>query len=143
MSAPTRRDFQDPAVPDLKPAKPLLILAIVLLVCLVLNLHPASADEPQAGRCVQPLRGSVSTLDAAAQQDFREQRYAAAYGRYARLADGGHAPSAERALFMLLNGPSLFGSDWTASMKQQACWNALLVTRARLRVALENRADGD
>jgi hypothetical protein len=44
---------------------------------------------------------------------------------------------------MLINGSALFASDWTASDKQQACWNAQLVARARVRVALHATLSGD
>jgi hypothetical protein len=44
------------------------------------------------------------------------------------LADAGHAPSAEAALFMFRNGLQLFGSDWSASAPQLAHWHALLST---------------
>jgi len=113
------------------------------LLALCLNLGPASAAGPDAHSCVQTLGTSTAALESAAQQAFRDHRYAAAYGRYARLADAGHAPSAELALLMLLNGPALFGSDWTATEKQQTCWNTLLVARARQRVAWGGNAAGD
>lgn len=62
---------------------------------------------------------------ADAQQAFREHRYAAAYGRFAALADAGHAPSAQMALAMFRQGPVLFGSNWAASEPQQRRWAAL------------------
>lgn len=106
------------------------------LITLGLQLHAAHAAGPVDATCVRPLGASVGAMELAAQQAFREQRYPAAYGRYVRLADAGHAPSAEMALFMLANGPSLFASDWSASEAQQRCWNTLAVSRARLRVAM-------
>lgn len=117
--------------------------ALLALLALCLPAAPAWAAGPAGQRCIQPLASGSAALEANAQDAFREQRYAAAYGRYARLADAGHAPSAERALFMLLNGPALFASDWTATEKQQACWNALLVTRARYRLAMNSNPAGD
>jgi len=120
---------------------PRLPIATTLLA---LCLNSAWAAAPQAGStCLQALGSPAAVLETAAHHDFRHQRYAAAYGRYARLADAGHAPSAERALFMLLNGQALFASEWTATEKQQACWNALLVARARERVALNHNPAGD
>ena len=113
------------------------------LLLLGLALGPVVAATPAASGCIQPLATPTRTLEATAQQAFRDQRYPAAYGRFARLVDAGHAPSAEMALFMLINGPALFGSDWTASDKQQACWNAQLVARARVRVALHATLSGD
>lgn len=116
---------------------------VMLLLALLAPVHHAVAASPQAGSCTQALGAAAGPLEAAAQQAFQERHFAAAYGRYARLADAGHAPSAEIALFMLLNGRGLFASDWTATEKQQACWNALLVARARQRVALNVNLAGD
>lgn len=70
-------------------------------------------------------------LHAEATLAFRAGRFAAAYGRFARAADGGHAPSARAALMMLENGPALFGSDWYASPDQQRRWNALAANPGR------------
>jgi hypothetical protein len=64
-------------------------------------------------------------LLADARQAFREHRFAAAYGRFVALADAGHAPSAQVALLMWRNGPTLFGSDWEATLPQQRRWAAL------------------
>jgi hypothetical protein len=115
------------------------------LTLLVLSLHlsPGSALAQASPRCTQALGSSAAAMETAAQQDFRQGHYAAAYGRYARLADAGHAPSAELALLMLRTGPQLFGSEWTASEKQQTCWNTLMITRARQRVAANDNPASD
>ncbi len=113
------------------------------LIFLGLNLLTAPAANAASDSCVQALNTPPAALEAAAHQAFREHRYAAAYGRYARLADAGQASSAEMALLMLLNGPALFGNDWSASEKQQGCWNTLAVARARLRLAPNGRLGGD
>jgi hypothetical protein len=78
-----------------------------------------------------------------AQRAFREQRYAAAYGRFARLADAGHAPAAQMALVMATQGPALFGRDWFASPDQRRRWNALVIDHARGRIELPDRAGGE
>ena len=111
-------------------------LPLAALLALGLHLAPAHAVGPADSACVRPLATSTAALEAAAQQAFRAQHYPAAYGRFARLADAGHAPSAEMALFMLQNGPTLFASDWSASASQQACWNTLALARGRMRFAL-------
>jgi hypothetical protein len=121
---------------------PRIFLSLTLLV-LSLNLSPGSAFAQANSRCTQALGSSAAAMETAAQQDFRQGRYAAAYGRYARLADAGHAPSAELALIMLRTGPQLFGSAWSASEKQQACWNALTIARARQRVAANDSSASD
>lgn len=78
-----------------------------------------------------------------AQRAFREQRYAAAYGRFVRLADAGHAPAAQMALVMATQGPTLFGRDWFASPDQRRRWNALVIDHARGRIELPDRASGE
>jgi hypothetical protein len=73
---------------------------------------------------------------AEAVQSFREQRYAAAYGRFAAMADAGHLPSAQLALVMQAHGRELFGSDWSATPDQRRRWNTLVINAARQRVEL-------
>jgi hypothetical protein len=58
-------------------------------------------------------------------QAFRSQRYAIAYGGFARLADEGHAPSAAMALLMVSHGAWLLGGQWSATPGQLLRWNAL------------------
>lgn len=111
-------------------------LPIAAMLALGLHLAPAVAASAPDTTCVRPLGASIATLEAAAQQAFRTQHYAAAYGRYVRLADAGHAPSAEMAMFMLQNGPTLFATDWSASATQQTCWNSLALARGRMRFAM-------
>jgi hypothetical protein len=56
---------------------------------------------------------------------FRQARFPEAYGRLIALADAGHAPSAELALWMYFNGPSLFGRDWDSTQDQLTAWAQL------------------
>ncbi len=56
---------------------------------------------------------------------FLTRRYAEAYGRYADLADAGDPAAASMALAMVVHGPALFGSDWSATGGQLQRWNAL------------------
>jgi hypothetical protein len=113
-------------------------LPFAALLALGLHLAPAEAAWPADSACVHPLATSTAALQSAAQQAFRARHYAAAYGRFVRLADAGHAPSAETALFMLQNGPTLFATEWSASAPQQTCWNTLAVARGRMRFALNS-----
>lgn len=76
-------------------------------------------------------------------QSFREQRYSSAYGRFAQLADAGHVPSAQLALVMYRNGPTLFGNDWSATPGQQRRWNALVINNARSRIDFVDDERGD
>ena len=68
---------------------------------------------------------SGDRLHAEAVASFQKARFSEAYGRFISLADGGHAPSAELALWMYLNGPSLFGKDWDTSQDQLTTWARL------------------
>ena len=56
---------------------------------------------------------------------FLARRYAEAYGRYAALADAGDPAAASMALTMVVHGPALFGSDWSATSGQMQRWSAL------------------
>jgi hypothetical protein len=102
---------------------------------------------PTAVRAQDVQTATLSTVQKAshayAVQSFREQRYAAAYGRFAQLADAGHVPSAQMALVMYGNGPTLFGSHWSAAPDQQRRWNTLVINSARSRIdfADNERAD--
>jgi hypothetical protein len=66
-----------------------------------------------------------------ATRDFRERRFAAAYGRFAQLADAGHVPSACIALLMVRDGRALFVTDWYATPDQLRRWSALAIQAAR------------
>jgi hypothetical protein len=65
-----------------------------------------------------PAPSQVHTL-------FVARRYAEAYGRYAVLADAGDPAAASMALAMVMHGPALFGSDWSATSGQLQRWSAL------------------
>jgi len=76
-------------------------------------------------------------------KDFREQRWAAAYARFARLADAGHRQSAELASLMHRHGRTLFGGDWSASPEQQRRWNAVVAVDAGDRRATDDLAHAE
>jgi len=85
---------------------------------LVLGCHAPAALAQSAP--------SVSErLHANAVASFRQARFPEAYGRFIGLADAGHAPSAEIALWMYLHGPALFGRDWDSTPEQLAAWAQL------------------
>jgi hypothetical protein len=62
---------------------------------------------------------------------FRDHDYAGAYGRFADLADEGHGPSAQWALAMASQGPTLFGSEWSATRGQLRRWSAISARSVR------------
>lgn len=83
-----------------------------------------------AGCMLAPRAQGAATaaqqLHAQAALSFQHGRYAEAYGRFMALADAGHAPAAEVALFMYANGRTLFGSQWDVSPDQLAEWARLV-----------------
>ncbi len=64
-------------------------------------------------------------LHANAVSMFQQARFSEAYGRFIALADAGHAPAAELALFMAQNSNALFGKDWDVTQEQLTDWAAL------------------
>jgi hypothetical protein len=115
------------------------ITFMLALLVLAAPIDGARAqDVPTAG-----LAADQSVIYAQATALFRTQRYSAAYARFAKLADEGHAPSAALALMMYRNGPALFGTPWSASGRQQRSWNALVVNHARNRVEVIEIDGGD
>ena len=71
----------------------------------------------------------------AAMRLYHDDRYAAAYGRLADLADSGHAEAARVALLMLRHGPALYRSHWSATREQVQHWLDLASQRQRVLVA--------
>jgi hypothetical protein len=88
------------------------------IVMLVLGCHAPSALA-QAG--VSP----GEQLHAQAVASFREARFSEAYGRFSALADAGHASAAATALWMFLDGPTVFGKDWDSNQAQLTAWAQL------------------
>lgn len=74
------------------------------------------------GSWVQASPGIADQLQASAVDSFRRARFSEAYGRFIALADAGHAPAAHMALWMYLNGPTLFDKDWDSTQDQLNAW---------------------
>ena len=96
-----------------------------MLSLLLLTALPAVV--PAQNLQTPTLSTAQKAVYAAAVQSFRERRYSAAYGRFAQLADAGHVPSAQLALVMVSNGPTLFGTKWFVAPDQQRRWSALVI----------------
>lgn len=77
------------------------------------------------GSFAQSVPRTGEQLHARAAASFREARFSEAYGRFVALADAGHAPAAAMAMWMYLNGPSLFGKDWDSTQEQLTAWAQL------------------
>ncbi|MBK9359846.1 MAG: hypothetical protein IPM99_12940 [Rubrivivax sp.] len=74
----------------------------------------------------------------AAMQAYQDGRYPAAYGRFVKLASGGHAEAARIALAMHRYGPQLYGSQWDAAPHQLRDWIAAAAgTGAAVAVAVK------
>ncbi len=90
----------------------------ISVVLLVLSCHAPAAFA-------QSAPSTADRLHANAVASFRQARFPEAYARFISLADAGHAPSAELALWMYLHGPSLFGRDWDSTQDQLTAWAQL------------------
>ena len=88
------------------------------VVLLVLGCQAPGAFAQSAPRLTERLHQNAVA-------SFREARFSEAYGRFIGLADAGHAPAAEQALWMYRHGPSLFGKDWDSSQEQLTAWAKL------------------
>jgi hypothetical protein len=109
-------------------------LFIALMLPMALSAAGATttgADESWATTGLETVERSTYQF---AVRSFREHRYAAAYGRFAKLADAGHPPSAQLALVMYRHGPTMFGQNWDATPEQLERWSALVVKGERTRI---------
>jgi hypothetical protein len=100
------------------------------------------AVPPSAALRAQNNLAACATADQRldfeqATRDFREHRFAAAYGRFARLADAGHVPSACIALLMVRDGSALFRRDWFATPDQLRRWSAMTIEASRQPLQLD------
>lgn len=115
------------AVGALLAAAALLVVgAMTVGMSLTLAGSGAIAATPARWKGTDIARALHRERHADAVQAFRVRGYATAYGRFAELADEGHAPSASIALAMVFHGPSMFGSEWSATSGQLRRWSALV-----------------
>ena len=114
-------------------------LKFIPVALLVLCFHaPGTFAQPAPAARATP--SAAERLHAKALASFRQARFPEAYGRFIALADAGHAPAAELALWMYQHGPSVFGKEWDSSQEQLTAWATLagqpvptLVARSALR----------
>lgn len=122
---------------------PLLALCATMLVAPLAEAAGAGMVTAKQGKPRLLLSGSDSR-HAQAVQAFQSGRYADAYGRFAGLADEGHAPSALMALAMVCEGPTTFGSEWSATPGQLLRWSALAMREAtERRLAIPDHDRGE
>lgn len=87
-------------------------LTAVLLAIAVSNVAAAPAD-------------ALTKRHDEGVQYFRAGRFSAAYGRFVELAEVGHKPAAQYALWMCQHGLELFGKDWDCNGDQLEDWSLL------------------
>jgi hypothetical protein len=113
-------------------AKPRLRLTAIFLsgVAVTAVTWAALGHISEAGEVTRPAAARMRETPALAPSSqarslFLDHRYAEAYGRYAGLADAGDTVAASMALTMVMHGPALFGSEWSATSGQLQRWSAL------------------
>lgn len=118
--------------------------AALLAACLLATgaALAASSGAAARGKSLSHPGGQYVLRHAQALQVFRAGRYADAYGRFVALADQGHAPSALIALVMARHGPSMFGSEWSASPGQLRRWSEISMFDVREHGALVAHGSG-
>ena len=109
----------------------------------VLGFHaPGAFAQPapsaQSAQLARSAPSAAERLHADALASFRQARFPEAYGRFIALANAGHAPAAELALWMYLHGPSVFGREWDSSQEQVTAWAAFAGQVAPTLVALSD-----
>ena len=84
----------------------------------------AVAIAPATHSASLPAPATQAQRYADAVEAFQTQRYSAAYGRFAALADEGHVPSALMALALVRYAP-MFGTEWSATPAQLRDWSLM------------------
>ena len=113
-------------------AIPRLMLTMIFLFGLAVTAVTLAAfgHIAEAGESARPAGARMREAPALAPTSqvhslFLARRYAEAYGRYADLADAGDPAAASMALAMVVHGPALFGSEWSATSGQLQRWSSL------------------
>lgn len=107
-----------------RPARPLQTLAMwagVTVVVAATNVFGIALTRAEDSSGI--AAGSSQRYEAA-MQALAMQRYAAAFDRFAALADQGHPESARMALAMARYRPAAAG-DWSATAAQLDRWTSL------------------
>lgn len=93
------------------------------------------ATTPAADHLPSPVVEQTQKYDDALQA-LTEQRYSVAYGRFAALADQGHAPAALMALAMVTYPPTRVDPQWSATPGQLRRWTTLAMDEVRARTSV-------
>jgi len=123
--------MNQPAFPAAnRPSRRLLTLAMTIAMPLiVVGANAFGAASAHAEELRIPGAEHTQRYEDAVHALSR-QRYSAAYGRFAALAEEGHAPSALMALAMVTFPPSMSGTRWSATPAQLQRWSALVSREA-------------
>jgi hypothetical protein len=107
-----------------------IVMPLIVVAANAFGVASARAEE-------LPTPGADATrrYDAAVHA-LSAQRYSTAYGRFAALADEGHAPSALMALAIVRYRPSMSGAQWSATPAQLRHWSALVAREVHERGSL-------
>ena len=102
-----------------------IAIPLIVVAANVLSVASARAEELRT-----PATEHTQRYDDAVHA-LGTQRYSAAYGRFAALADEGHSPSALMALAMVTYRPSMSGAQWLVTPAQLQRWSALVAREVR------------
>jgi hypothetical protein len=136
--------MNQPAFPAVnRPSRPLLTFAMTIAMPLIVvganafGVASAGAEELRTQSTEQTRRYDDAV------QELSTQRYSAAYGRFAALAEEGHAPSALMALAMVTYRPSMSGAaQWSVTSAQLQRWSELVAIDVHARASLIAEHDG-
>jgi hypothetical protein len=122
----------------------LALCTLTIGVLLLFGRGVGAVDVPPARVATpQSLDALHQLLHDDAVEALKEQRYSAAYGRFAALADEGHAASALMALAMVTHGDSTFGAKWYATPGQLKAWTRLANREVREHGAVVTETPGE
>ena len=103
--------------------RPVTTFALGVLLVLLTSIGPGPAMA-RTDQAEGPDATFAEAFDQACDL-YAQGRWSAAYGRFAKLADEGHAEAAGIALLMVTYGTRLYGQPWSASTPQIEHWIAL------------------
>ena len=126
-----------------RPSRPLLTLSMTIAMPLIVaGANVFGVASARAEELRSPATEYTQRYDDAVHA-LGTQRYSAAYGRFAALADEGHSPSALMALAMVTYRPSRSGAaQWSVTSAQLQRWSELVAIDVHARASLIAEHDG-
>ena len=114
-----------------------IVMPLIVVAASVFGVPSARAEE------LRKSDAEYTRMYDDAVHALSMQRYSAAYGRFAALADKDHAPSALMALAMVTFPPSVSGARWSATPAQLRHWSALAALEANAYASLLAEHEGE